>query len=479
MDAGARRVAYYTNLPPGRYKFQVTACNNDGVWNERGATLEVRLEPHFYQTWWFVLLCVLGAGSSVYGLFRRRVRALQALVAERTRAKEALEATNARLEQALNDLQRAQSGLIEQERLRALGQMASGVTHDFNNALAPILGFTDLMLMRPQMLDDRDRTIEYLQTIHTAAKDAGNVVNRLREFYRAREVTEVFPPVSLNSLVEQALALTQPKWRGQAQAGGITIEVRQELADIPAVPGNESDLRELLTNLVFNAVDAMPEGGVITLRTRVDAAFVVLEVADSGMGMNEEVRRRCLEPFFTTKGERGTGLGLPMVYGIVQRHEGSVEIQSEPGRGTRFEIRLPLEHSRMGSEADSGPGTTVPPMDVLVVDDEPGVLRFVKDFLEGDHHRVETASDGVEGLKKFYSRKFDLVVMDRAMPRMSGDQLAAAIKQAQPGTPVILLTGFGELMSAKNEMPVGVDAVVSKPVSTRTLRKAISRLKAA
>lgn len=479
VEAGTRRIAYYTNLPPGRYKFNVTACNNDGVWNERGASLEVRLAPHFYQTWWFALVCLLCSGSAVYALYHRRVRGLQLLVTERTRAKEELEGTNNRLENALSDLQRAQSGLIEQERLRALGQMASGVTHDFNNALAPILGFTDLMLMRPQMLENKERVIEYLQTIHTAAKDAANVVNRLREFYRAREVSEVFPPVSLNALVDQALALTQPKWKGQAQAGGITIQIDKDLDDIAAVPGNESDLRELLTNLIFNAVDAMPDGGTLTLRTRADGAQVWLEVRDSGTGMTEEVRRRCLEPFFTTKGEGGTGLGLPMVYGIVQRHEGSVDIQSEPGHGTRFCIRLPLTHSRMGNQVEPTEDAELPPMDVLVVDDEPGVLRFVKDFLEGDHHRVETAGDGVEGLKKFYSHKFDLVVMDRAMPRMSGDQLAAAIKQAQPGTPVILLTGFGELMSAQNEKPPGVDAVVSKPVSTRTLRRAISRLKAA
>ncbi|MBI5835993.1 MAG: response regulator [Candidatus Eisenbacteria bacterium] len=479
VEAGNRRVAYYTNLPPGRYRFHVTACNNDGLWNERGADLDLQLRPHYHQTWWFRALAALVALALALALYRRRVRGLKLQLEERTRSKVALEAANAKLAQALEDLQRAQSSLIEQERLRALGQMASGISHDFNNSLAPILGFTEILLRKPALLDDREKTLDYLDTIHTAAKDAGTIVSRLREFYRPREHGEVFPSISLNDVVEQGLGLTQPKWKGEALARGATIEIVKDLGPLPQIPGSDSDLRELLTNLIFNAVDSMPEGGRLTLRTRLEGERVLLEVRDTGHGMSDEVRRRCLEPFFTTKGERGTGLGLPMVYGIVQRHGGTVDIESRPGEGTRFLVRLPLQGIEPAAEVEAWTDKPVPPLHILLVDDEPNVLRFVTGYLEEDHHTVDTASDGAEGLRKFHAGEFDLVVMDRAMPRMSGDQLAAAVKLFRPGTPVILLTGFGELMSARGEKPEHVDLVLSKPVSIAMLRRAVAKLKAA
>ncbi len=475
-DAGSRRVAYYTNLPPGRYHFQVTACNNDGVWNEAGTGLGFLLQPHFYQTWWFLTLLGSLVSLLTWLAYRRRLESLHALLEERTRAKEALETTNLRLEEALSDLRRAQSSMIEQERLRALGQMASGITHDFNNCLAPIQGFSEILLKRPQLLDDREKVLGYMETIHTAAKDAGRIVGRLREFYRPRERDEVLPMISLNQVVEQAISLTQPKWKGEAQARGIAIEMHTELPEIPLVPGQDSDLREVLTNLIFNAVDAMPEGGTVSLRTMPEGNQVLLTVGDTGLGMSEEVRRRCLEPFFTTKGECGTGLGLPMVYGILQRHHASVEIQSEPGKGTTFLMRFPVESDRVELASQSLVDGPIRPMRVLVVDDEPTVRTFVTCYLETDKHQVETAVDGMDGLKKLYASEFDLVITDRAMPRMSGDQLAAAVKQARPQTPVIMLTGFGELMSVQGEQPANVDLVLSKPLSIAMLRRAIARL---
>ena len=225
-------------------------------------------------------------------------------------------------------MKQTQQNIIQQERLRALGQMASGIAHDFNNALTPILGFSELLLKRSEGLDDRDTVERYLRMMNMAAQDAATVVgnSRLREFYRKREEGENFAPASLHDLVGQAISLTQPRWKDEAQAKGITIKMETDLQEVPLIIGDESELREALTNLVFNAVDAMPDGGTITLRTRRDGNQVVLEVSDTGTGMTEEVRQRCLDPFFTTKGAHTssrTGMGLAMVYGIVQRHEGS------------------------------------------------------------------------------------------------------------------------------------------------------------
>ncbi|MEK7294888.1 MAG: ATP-binding protein, partial [Nitrospirota bacterium] len=263
--------------------------------------------------------------------------------AERKQAEASLLDSNRQLKEALTELGAMQKHIVQQERLRALGQMASGVAHDFNNALSPILGFSSILLEDATQLDDKDKVMKYLQIINTAGKDAANVVSRLREFYRSRTQEETFRPFDLTKLVEQAVTFTQPKWKDQALAGGLTVLVKTELQKVPHLSGNESEMREVLTNLIFNAVDAMPKGGTLTLRTSVKDGQVVLEVGDTGTGMTEEVRQRCLEPFFTTKGASGTGLGLAMVYGIIQRHKGTINIQSEFGKGTTFVIGFPIE----------------------------------------------------------------------------------------------------------------------------------------
>jgi signal transduction histidine kinase/ActR/RegA family two-component response regulator len=393
----------------------------------------------------------------------------------RKRSEDDLRENKQQLEHALEELQAAQQQVIQQERLRALGAMASGIAHDFNNALAAILGFTELLIYRPENIANTEKTLRYLQMMNTAAKDAGNVVNRLREFYRQREEGEVFAPVDLNHLVEEAVSLTQPKWKNQAEANGIAIQITTELGTIPPAVGNAADLREALTNLIFNAVDAMPKGGTITLRTHSSKSRIILEVADTGTGMTEEVRTRCLEPFFTTKGDHGTGLGLSMVYGILQRHQGTVDIQSKLGQGTTFILSLPIVEQQQPREIVAAP-TTTRSLHVLLVDDEDLVRRILNEFLLGDDHIVETASNGREGIDKFKKGKFDVVILDRAMPDMNGDQVAQAIKQLKPETPIILLTGFGSMMQAAGEQPAGVDLVVGKPVTILGLREAVAKV---
>ncbi len=391
------------------------------------------------------------------------------------RAKEALSESNQRLETALNEIKRTQQHIVQQERLHALGQMASGIAHDFNNALMAILGFGELLLMHPETLDNKEKVRGYVQTMNTAAKDAANVVKRLSEFYRHREYGEVFPPMILANVIKQVITLTQPKWKDQAQASGIAIDIKTDLPDVPLVAGHEAEFRECLTNLLLNAVDAMPSGGLITLRTRSEGDSVVVEVSDTGTGMSDDVRKRCLEPFFSTKGQRGTGLGLSMVFGIVQRHQGTIEIQTELGKGTTFLLRLPAqklnEEEIRSTETDM---LAVKPLQILVVDDEPLVREVLCEYLNNDGHTVVTANDGREGLQKFGDQSFDLVLTDKSMPHMSGDHLAAAIKQVAPEKPVVLLTGFGEMIKASGRKPPNIDIVMSKPVTLNSLRRMLA-----
>ena len=397
-----------------------------------------------------------------------------------TRRKQAetdLRETNRELERALSELKATQQQVIQQERLSAIGQMASGIAHDFNNTLTPILGFTELLLENETLLDDKVEARRCLEMLRTSAKDAASVVSRLREFYRPADTDEEFPIVDLAKIVQQAVSLTEPKWRRQTQAKGLTVEVTVEMKASPFVAGEESALREVLTNLVFNAVDAMPEGGRIALETSIEGGEAVIHIRDTGTGMSESVRQRCLEPFFSTKGELGTGLGLSMVYGIVERHRGKLEIESAAGQGTTFIIRLPLaENSPASGPTIAAEAKPKSALKVLIVDDEPSVLEVVSSYLRCDGHAVATATSGREALEKFRRNRFDLVVLDRVMPEMSGDQTARFIKQLNQDIPVIMLTGFGALIEVTGSQPQAVDVVLSKPVTIDALRKTIGKL---
>lgn len=398
--------------------------------------------------------------------------------AERKRAEASLQDSNRRLKEALDELAAMQKQIIQQERLRALGQMASGVAHDFNNALSPVLGFSSILLEDPEQLADRDKVLKYLQIINTAGKDAANVVSRLREFYRPRDKQDAFLPFDLNRLVEQSVNLTQPKWKDQALLNGAAIQVACELEPVPRVFGNESEMREVLTNLIFNAVDAMPKGGTLTLRTAVKNGQAVLEVSDTGLGMTEEVRQRCLEPFFTTKGDRGTGLGLAMVYGIIHRHKGAIAIRSEPNKGTTFTIGLPLEGEQKPEVWHAVESQTPSrSLRVLVVDDDPTTLMVTVECVRAERHEVETAVNGRDAFEKYRKGRFDLVITDQGMPEMNGNQLAAAIKLVNPAMPVIMLTGNWQMLSSDEEKAAAaVDLVVGKPVTRSGIREAIAKV---
>ena len=277
---------------------------------------------------------------------------------------------------------------MRQERLRALGQMASGVAHDVNNALTPIVSYSEILL---ETQPDLPETVRYyLQIIKQSGEDVAQIVSRMREFYRRRSGSEALEEVDINQIIHDVIELTRPRWRDISQRDGISIEFRQELErPLPALPSDSSELREALINLVFNAVDALPQGGMITFVTRSLAAGqggsgeprLQIDVKDNGIGMDEKTKQHCLEPFFSTKSLRGgTGLGLAMVYGMMQRHEGAIEIESSPGEGTCFRLTFPLREKKAGPARDPAP--VVQPersLRVLCVDDEELIRQLLED----------------------------------------------------------------------------------------------------
>lgn len=410
--------------------------------------------------------------------FLRQLAEHVALAAQQTQLHEALQ-------RAYDDLRQTQQAVLQQERLLALGTMASGIAHDINNAISPIMLYTDMLL------EDREvpsRAHKPLQVIQRAVEQVAHTVARMREFYRVREPQQQLTPVDLNQLVTDVLDLTRARWSDMPQQRGVVIELQTELQpELPRVPGVASELRDALTNLVFNAVDAMPQGGRLRLQTRLltpaaasggARGYVQLGVTDSGVGMDEETRSRCLEPFYTTKGERGTGLGLPMVYGAMQRHGGEIEVASVPGKGTCVTLSFPVTRDDAGSVTGIRPVEVVPPRRILLVDDDPIVMQSTRETLSADGHAVTIADGGQAGIDAFRralsaGQPYDVVITDLGMPQVDGRQVAAAVKSASAQTLVLLLTGWGRRLVEEGEIPPHVDRVLTKPPRLHELRAAL------
>jgi signal transduction histidine kinase/CheY-like chemotaxis protein len=394
---------------------------------------------------------------------------------------------HAELAKAYHDLQQTQQTVMQQERLRALGQMASGIAHDINNALSPIVGFADLLVRGETALSNSGK--KYLHYIKTAGEDITHIVARLREFYRQRDSKEALQSLNINDLARQVIDMTRPRWRDIPQSRGVMIEMRTDFdANLVSLVGIESELREALTNLILNSVDAIPVNGTITVRTRVGSrgntdmpTHVLLEVSDTGSGMSEETRKRCLEPFYSTKGKRGTGLGLAMVYGVMERHGGQIEVDSEQGRGTSVKLIMPIRRLAGADPVTSDSGEFTSPLNILCIDDEPLLRELLRELLEREGHCVSVADGGQSGVDEFRAaangeRPFDVVVTDLGMPYFDGRQVVKTIKQESPQTPIIMLTGWGSFMKEDGDMPEEVSGILTKPPRSNELREMLRRV---
>ena len=368
---------------------------------------------------------------------------------------------------ALDTVKAAQERLVQTEKARALGGMAGGIAHEFNNILAIILGKTQLLLAR-----SADETVrEGLGHVEEAAWRAADIIRRLQGFAATR-LEDSNGPIDVNALVHDAVTLTRGVWKDEAEARGVRIEVITDLEAAPAVRGNAAELREVVTNLVLNAIDAMPRGGQLGLSTRPRGGGVELAVTDSGEGMSEEVRRRIFEPFFSTRSPLRTGLGLSVVHGTVARHRGRVEVTSEEGRSTTVRVWLPAAGAAPPAAAPAraaetavreAPARPSGPARILVLEDEPQIREMLVDALRRAGHRVEFAADCLAGLARFQGGEFDVVLTDLSLPERSGLDVARAVKRMRPGTPVVLITGWGHLLDPTLLSESGVDLTLVKP----------------
>jgi GAF domain-containing protein/ActR/RegA family two-component response regulator len=377
------------------------------------------------------------------------------------------------LQAALREVEASQQRVIQGERLRALGELAGGVAHDFNNTLAAIMGRAQLLLDR--MEDPAIR--RQLQVIEQAAMDGARTVRRIQEFTRMRRARP-FQAVDLNQVVEEVVEVTRSRWRDEAQAQGLTFDVRVEASPVPPVAGDPSELREALTNLVLNALDAMPRGGRVGIRTAVDGSHVVCVVSDTGVGMSDEVRRRVFDPFFTTKAEKGTGLGLSLVYGIITRHGGEIDVRSQPGQGSAFTIRLPVGREIPEVQVSAAPARARPAR-ILVIDDEEWVRETLVELLKRDGHTVVACADGLAGITRFQEEAFEVVFTDLGMPKLSGWEVARLVKLRRPATPVVLVTGWGDQIDPLEAQAQGVEFLIPKPFQSEEVSAVVARALAA
>ncbi len=381
------------------------------------------------------------------------------------------------LQQAYDDLQVSQEQGMQQERLRVLGQMASGIAHDINNSLSPAALYAQWLLERDSPpLDSEAR--QQLNIIHRAIGDVAATIARMKEFYRGPGST-ARAPLDLHEVLERVIELTRVRWNSMPRQAGVMVTLNTQIADsLPALLGHETEIRDALTNLILNAVDAMPQGGTLTVRAYAPGEqLVCVEIADTGVGMDEATRQKCLEPFFTTKGERGSGLGLAMVYGMAQRHDAELHIDSELGRGTLVRITFRASaRDRAGAVVEPLPGIAAK-LRILVIDDDPLVLRSVSDVLSQDGHSVTVAEGGEHGIELFSAaertaQRFSIVLTDLGMPHVDGRQVAAAIKSLAPAVPIVMMTGWGAELSSVS----CVDRVLNKPPRFADLRRALSDL---
>jgi len=375
-----------------------------------------------------------------------------------------------RLRDVVADLRASQAAAVRSEALRAIGQLSSGVAHHLNNLLAVIIGRADLLLHRVE--DPQVR--KALDIVRRVGQDGADVVRRLQRFSRVEPLAHPVA-VDLNHLAEDVVELTRPRWSDEAQLRGIRIDVTVDRGAIPPALGEPAPLREVVMNLVLNAVDALPAGGRIVIRTARDGDHLRFSVTDDGVGMSEQVRARALEPFFTTKGAQSLGLGLSSAAGTIQRHGGTLTLDSAEGRGTTISFTLSVAPELASPEPVPSPAPG-PLLRVLVIDDDPRVLVTLADLLSAQGHTVIQAASGQEGLDRLAKGEpFDLVLTDLGMPGMTGWEVARAVRERWPGLRVGLITGWSDQDLPPRERG-DVDVVISKPFDDAALHQALSSL---
>jgi len=361
--------------------------------------------------------------------------------------------------------------LHQAEKLTALGRLAGGIAHDFNNLLQAILGYAQLM---KQNLANGELIERSLSVVESAAMDGAETVRRIQQFARLRP-DEQFVRVDINQIVQDSVAITRPRWEEKIAHESRPLELRLDLQATEFPQGRPAALTEVLTNLILNAMDAMPHGGTLTITTHHTAGRDVrVTVADTGIGMSESVRQRIFEPFFSTKGEAGSGLGLSMAYSIVRRHAGEILVDTAPSAGTTFTLIFPVGPESLAPASPAQPTGTRRHARILVVDDDSQVLSSITEMLRSVGHTVSPSSTGRAAIAEYQPGRFDIVITNIGMAGMNGWEVAERLRAIDTGVPLLFITGWGLREEDHARLgALGVNRCLFKPLGPTDLDAAV------
>jgi len=368
--------------------------------------------------------------------------------------------------------------MVQTEKLRALGEMSSGVVHDFNNILAAILGRVQLMIKKMSATEDhpyRQFFGKNLEVIEKAAMDGSHILSRISEFTK-KKPTEKSVSLYIDQIIADVIELTKPRWYDQARASGKNIAVEFHRSGSLQTTGSPSELREVFTNLIINAVDAIPETGKISIDASIENEDLIkIVVEDNGQGMSDETKKKIFEPFFTTKGKHGTGLGLSVTYGIVNRHGGKIDVESSPGRGTKFTITIP-RHSDSSKESVMCQSNNQEAVrsSILIVDDEESLVEVLIEILESGDHQVDAVSSAAEALEAMSKKKYDVLITDLGMDGISGWDLADVVYEKYRHMKVVIATGWGAQVGPGNLSMHHVNGLINKPFKISEILRVVS-----
>jgi len=367
------------------------------------------------------------------------------------------------------ELKERMNQLIQTEKFKAVGKLISALMHDFNNFLSIIIGRAQLLSVQT-----RDTNLsKHIEAIIKVSTQAADIIQRMNQFGMPMPEKE-FKNLDLNQVVKEAIELTRSKWNEWAKLRGIKIDVEKSLAPLSPVFGNPAELREVLINMVLNSIDALPKGGKISFRTWQEEENIFLSVKDNGLGMNEEVKKKIFEPFFSTKPEKGNGLGMTVAYSIILQHNGKIAVESVEGKGTTFVIKLPFSKVK-DKEDTSKIELPAGKVRVLLIEDDEDLQGVLLEMLSEEGYEVKVGCSGTEGISFLKIEKYDVIITDLGISGMTGWDFAGEAKEISPKTPVILVTGWGDQILTKEAKDLGVEVVLSKPIKRENLERAIAR----
>lgn len=367
---------------------------------------------------------------------------------------------------------------LEAEKLRSLGQLSGGVAHDLNNVLAAILG--RVQILKRHLNSGKTGTahdfFKEIDVIERASTDAAETVRRIQQFAKPRDSEPFFQVLNVNSLIEDSLQFTKTRWKEDANYRGLTYEIIKKLSPVADIEGNPSELREVFTNIIINAIDAMPHGGQLTLESAMEKDTVVVIISDIGKGIPEKLQDKIFEPFFTTKGPSASGLGTSVSYGIIDRHGGAITVKSRINKGTSFIIKLPKTDKPREEEKQPAVFESKGPRKILVIEDEEAVRDLLSDILTDAGHAVDTAPDGFKGIEKFQQNSFDLIFTDFGMPGISGIEVAKKIRQTDRSIPIVMITGWGLSVEMDKVDATDINKIVNKPFQVEDIIDTVEKL---